>query len=588
MSSSNELNNIFWPEDYDSDLNWPAVTQVTEDTGEEINRNRDALLRLERVLGLNPQIGIFTDPVTASTATVAQRISLLEQGLAEGRFDLQTINVGDAFIVGLNPRNVPFIHIGNKEEGPTVATPVVIKGPLLVEDSLLSNANQAVFQVPIWIRLPEASGASSNVIIEGTSNEAQPLVHIKDFLENPLSNTDSLAALVEGNLKVVGGKIIGEFAVEHDTLLGIQTTPTYDHATGTIIKSARHVARGDFHSHRKSGFNDTLGCWIVEPNSSSDTFGVIRHLDLEGITTATNQEEPFFPDPDIPYHVTGGDEHNHEQGRGARIRHEALSGIDPQSSTHVTGGDTHVHSSGDGGAITHGSLLDVGVVTHANLDVLTNTTVPEHIALIDPASAGDTIPANNGLAHHVDQGHVSDPSAHHIKYTDAEAITAAVEVVKATTVYTTGQQVSTLAHIQTLGSGTPSIVNPHGLTPDDIGALAGFDGGGQVPPETEQLLQDMIIDVGLGLLPGPFGSPSENELDPADTYRIAGGSKTLSVTGTTTVVTGLATISTVIVGDKTATAGVTHWIESSPGVLQITHTSTSGTDEIWWQAIGQV
>jgi hypothetical protein len=330
MPPGNELNNIKWPLQYDSDLNWPAVTQVTEDTGEEINRNRDAILRLERVLGLNPQIGIFTNPAITATATVAQRISLIEQGLAEGRFDLQSLNIADVFIVDRDPRNIPYIHIGAKEQGASVATPVVIRGPLVVEDSLLSGANQAIFQVPLWVRLPQQTALSTNVIFEGTSNTNQPLVHIKDFTSNPQSNLDRLALIVEGNVKVVGGKIIGQFSIDHSELLGIQTTPVYNNTTGQIIESARHVARGDFHSHKKGSYNTTLKNWVVDPNPSTASYGIIDHTDLSGIFTTTNQEEPFYPDSSIPYHVTGGDEHSHEQGRGAPIRHEVLSGISPK------------------------------------------------------------------------------------------------------------------------------------------------------------------------------------------------------------------------------------------------------------------
>lgn len=460
MSSLNELNSINWPEEYDSDLNWPAVTQVTEDTGEEINRNRDALLRLERVLGLNPQLGIFTNPNTAATATVAQRISLLEQNLAEGRFDLQTLNVGDVFIVGRDPRNIPFIHIGTKEEGESVASPVVIRGSLTVEDSLLPNANQAQFNVPLWVRMTQASGQSTNVIVEGTSQTDKALVHVRDFLENPQSNINRLALLVEGNLKVTGGKIIGEFSIEHDTLLGIQTTPTYDHSTGSIIQSARHVARGDFHSHRKGDFNETLERWVVDPNPDADTFGIIRHVDLEGIHTTTNQEEPFFPDPDLPYHVSGGDEHNHEQGRGGQIRHEAIAGIDPSESNHVTNGDAHTHTSGDGAVIAHSNLSGVGVLAHSVLDTV--------------------------------------------------------------------------------------------------------------------------------FLPGRHGTPSNNVLDPAIGYNVTGGSVTLDNSGTTAIVTGLDTISFAMVGSKGADAGILHWDESTPGSLDVVHTSVNGTDEAWWFAIGTI
>jgi hypothetical protein len=216
------------------------------------------------------------------------------------------------------------------------------------------------------------------------------------------------------------------------------------------------------------------------------------------------------------------------------------------------------------------------------------TVIPQHIALVDPKDAAELIPAYAGMAYHVSAGHVSDPSAHHARYTDGEAIVAEVEITKATIDYSLGNIGSAKAHIQAVGSGTVTAVNPHGIAPSDIGALAGFDQGGQIPTQTQELLQNLIVQVGLGLLPGPFGAPSENTIDPAQSYRITGGLKTLSTVGVTTIATGLSSITVAFVGNKTATADVTFWVESTSGMLEVAHGSTSGTDEIWWFAVGLV
>ena len=71
-----EINEVVYPQQFDTVQNFPSVTEISESSGEEINRNRDAILVLERTLGRNPQIGRYT--VDPNTATVSQRIDILE------------------------------------------------------------------------------------------------------------------------------------------------------------------------------------------------------------------------------------------------------------------------------------------------------------------------------------------------------------------------------------------------------------------------------------------------------------------------------------------------------------------------------
>jgi len=140
-----EINEVLYPEQYDSAQNFPAVVEVTEATGEDINRNRDAVIRIEHVLGLNPQIGRYT--TNPLTATVGERLDIIENGIAEGRFAFYNLNVRDVLKVTTDTAGLSQVDIGSDVAGTRIA-PVYIRGPMRVMDSGLTN-NELHIDVPI-------------------------------------------------------------------------------------------------------------------------------------------------------------------------------------------------------------------------------------------------------------------------------------------------------------------------------------------------------------------------------------------------------------------------------------------------------
>lgn len=375
--AANELNSICWPETYDSDKNWPAVTEVTEATGEEINRNRDAILQIERILGLNPQVGIYT--TNPNTATVNERLELIENGTAEGRFAWKEINVRNALIVTEDLSAKTSVTLGRKLTTSWTQAIVNIQGPLRVVDSLATtDSRSAIFEVPLEVKRSEASGLSTASKFIGTSTASDPLVTISDFFQNP-DVTDRLALKIEGNVEITGN-LTANFAISHTELRDIETIPV----SGTSQNSVRHVTRGDYHSHVKGDYDAVNERWTVDPDPSFETYGIIRHRDLDEIHTKRGQKG-FVAVEGEAYHVTGGDDHDHTAGRGAQIRHSTLSGIDPANSNHVTDGDAHDHTPGSGGAqISHNSLSDAGVASHVEIDELVLTDFPAHLAANNP------------------------------------------------------------------------------------------------------------------------------------------------------------------------------------------------------------
>lgn len=485
-----EVNEVLYPTKLDTVQNFPDVTEVTEATGEDINRNRDAILAIERTLGTNPHIGLYT--LNPLVATVAERFAILENGIAAGRFAYRNLNVNDVLVVTTDQSGLSRVDIGGIVGGTRIA-PVNVRGPFRVYDSGLAN-NGAEFQVPV-------SFTERGNDIQADSAVGEPILSITDTNAN-LNVTDRYALDVVGNVRITGGRLTAEFAVDHSELLGIDTVPT-----GST--NAIHVTRGDYHSHKRL-VDPVTGALLneVDSNPSADTYGLVDHNDLLNIFTKNGQSD-FVPVVGVAYHVTNGDDHDHRNGRGAPLDHNNLSNIDPSLSNHVTGGDEHAHSpTGDGAIISHNFLNDIGFLTHWEIDQFLNVDFAEHLALIDPPSKEDLDPAKGGMAYHVPAGHVSDPSAHHTRYSDEEALNAQVLVSADTTVYEEGRNTAVRTHIQAIGSGSVSAKNAHGLAAADIGALEGFDAQGNLPDFTRQYLEQAIREI---IQDPSFGIPLADE-----------------------------------------------------------------------------
>ena len=477
-----EVNEVVYPSQFDTIQNLPSVINVTEATGEEINAHRDAILVLERTLGKNPQLGRYT--VDPNIATVGQRLDIIENGIAEGRFAFRNINVYDVLKVVTDTAGLAEVDIG--ASGPPALgvriAPVFIRGPLTVTNSGLQN-NEMRFDVPF------ISSARKNVIQAG-SIDGESILRITDTNANPIF-PNRLALEIQGNVRITGGRLFASFAIEHNQLLGIDTTPR----TGV---TAIHVTNGDYHQHSRKR-DPATGALLneVDPNPIVNNKGLIDHMDLLDIYTE-NGQTGFIPVEGVAYHVTNGDGHEHKDGRGAPIDHNFLTNIDPALSTHVSKGDEHIHSGapGDGGGtIDHNSLINIGFLSHADIDRLLNVDFSSHLARIDPTDASQIDPAQQGLAFHVPQGHVSDPNAHHTRYTDQEALAAQVLISAVTTNYAEGRNTNPQAHIQAIGSGIVSASNAHGVSAADIGALEGFDSQGNLPDFTRQFLESAVTEI---------------------------------------------------------------------------------------------
>jgi len=475
-----EINEVVYPNQFDTIQNFPSVTEISESSGEDINRNRDAILVLERTLGRNPQIGRYTtDP---RIATVGQRLDILENGVAEGRFAFRNLNVYDVLKVTTDTASLAQVDIGGTGLPGGRTAPVFIRGPLFIKNSgMVMNETR--------IEVPFISSARKN-IIQAASIDGESLLRITDTNANP-AFPGRLALQIEGNVSITKGKLYADYAIEHSRLFGIDTTPR----TGV---DAIHVSRGNYHTHtrrRDPVTGDLLN--EVDPNPDVNTKGLIDHMDLLNVNVKTGQTG-FTPVEGVAYHVTDGDDHDHTGGRGAQINHETLLSIDPALSDHVTSGDEHTHSGhpGDGGSlIDHNSLINIGFLSHADIDRILNVEFRNHVDQIDPTNVANVDPTKQGLPFHVPQGHVSDPSAHHTRYTDQEAVSALVLVTPVTDVYQEGRNASISSHIQAIGNGAVAIGNPHGTSAGDIGALEGFDAQGNVPDFTKNFLEQVVASI---------------------------------------------------------------------------------------------
>ncbi len=382
----------------------PFTTTVSVNIGDNINSLRAAILNLEEVLGLDVNIGLFTP--TPEGATVADRLNRIERGIAERNLVFRELNVSDALQVQLDPNNEPFVNIGLGST--TTIAPVTIKGPLTILSPMLANP-RTIIQTPVSIDTttfnPEASASS---LIRGKANSLEPLLRIHDTNDG----YDGNALHVIGNLKVEG-VLEAAFSIDHNQLLNIDTVPT-DATRGEV----KHVTQGDFHSHRKGRFDADRGTWIVDSSTSEDDFGVLDHSSLQGWGTLPTHDNSFTPDPNIKYHVTGGDLHTHSKGDGSQIDHNNLANIAPKLSNHVTGGDTHSHtSSGDGGSVSHTDLSDTGTT---GTDALHVTGGDGHNHGLDE----DGNPLGNGAQlDHVNLLNIDPASSNHVTGGDTHAHT---------------------------------------------------------------------------------------------------------------------------------------------------------------------
>lgn len=367
---------------YDTVDNWPATTQVTQNTGEDITRNRDALLIIERLLGPNPHIGLFTTDIR--TTSVAQRLSILEQGVAEGRFEFKRLKVERAIETVKDVNEAITLVLGAARTAASEYTQIEVRGPLRVYNSNASDP-RARFDVGFIVEKALEDKTSTECEIRGSSTKNKPLLLIEDFNRSEINDQDHRALEIRGNL-FVSGYIDGKFALDHNRLNNIQTDPVVG-AQGIILQSAIHVSRGNYHSHKRGRYDPDLGRWLVDSNPQASTYGIIDHSDLEPQSTRTSiRQRNFLPDPNVAYHVTNGDDHDHVGGDGAPLRHKFLLGVNPKNSNHVTNGDFHRHDPNveDGGLIpTHGVVLQESL--EASLQSLSLNTTG------DPVAAGENL-----------------------------------------------------------------------------------------------------------------------------------------------------------------------------------------------------
>lgn len=358
---TNETNTVKYPgtpsqPEFDTVDNWPATTKVTQDTGEDVTRNRDALLVIERLLGPNPHIGLFTSDLR--TTSIAQRLSILEQGVSEGRFEFKKLKVERAIETVRNLNETITLVLGAARTAANEYTQVEVRGPLRVFDSEADDP-RARFDVGFLVEKAQELGESTECEIRGSSVKGKPLLLIEDFNRAEINDRNHTALEIRGNL-FVSGYIDGNFALDHQRLNNIQTDPVID-AQGNVVVDAVHVSRGNYHSHKRGRYDPTLARWVIDSNPQEATYGIVNHNDLEPQSTRTSvRQRNFVPDTNIAYHVTNGDDHDHVGGDGAPLRHKFILGVDPKNSNHITGGDFHRHDPDreDGGLIpTHGIVL---------------------------------------------------------------------------------------------------------------------------------------------------------------------------------------------------------------------------------------
>lgn len=400
-------NEILYPEQLDTISNLPDLEVVTADSFVEINAYKEAIVTIERILGINPQIGIFTeDP---STSTVSQRISILEEGMSSGRYRMNEINVANALIVrhengvtdsfiGRNSTDTDgygtaFGNVKTTVRGTMEVLDVsTFRGSILVSTdknkitaaTKLSNLGKRI--------VDPYTGIFDYSTINTLAVQNNSIVTIQDTnldysKDRNLGPTDSLqhtALWVVGNVQIDGILRAQELSLDHSALKNIDTTPVVTNASDaqSAINKYVHVKWGDWHSHiKKAGSYDrtsTSPHWTTEPMAHN--YGVIDHKDLVGIHTNNQIEDTvdvvgFIPKAGVAYHVTGGNDHDHNPAGamgGGTIDHRFLDNAGSETG-HVTSGDLHNHTNGGGLAISHYDLIFRGTYSHTEIDAYIKT-----------------------------------------------------------------------------------------------------------------------------------------------------------------------------------------------------------------------
>lgn len=341
----------------------PITDEMTSYVSENINSLREAIINLEETLGLNIDVGIFTN--SDERPTLAERLRRIESGIAEHNLVLKELNVDDCLAVQKNFRGNSIVRVGKST--PQEVCQVLIMGPLNILSTGPGNI-PTIINTPIKIDLSEVDKElSTNSLIKGKGSISQPLLKIQDTNSKDILAQNKIQTLVIDGNCTINGFLNAKFSISHEQILSTETTPNEN--TRGIVK---HVFQGDYHTHKKGLFDQEKQTWIVDTTVDEKAFGILNHLDLVGIGTLPEHVDSFIPRKDIAYHVTYGDMHKHSsEGDGAQVDHNDLKNINPKISNHVTGGDWHIHSKlkGDGGAITHSDLSEIETIGEGAIHV---------------------------------------------------------------------------------------------------------------------------------------------------------------------------------------------------------------------------
>lgn len=429
------VNEVLYPEQLDTKDNFPDLEIVTQDSFVEINRNAEAIIKIEEVLGINPQIGPFT--VDPSTATVSQRIRILEDGMSAGRFRMNQINVANALIVKTENGVTEALIGRNRTDTDGYGTAygnvmTTVRGTLEVRDIStfrervlidsdrnLVTASSRISQLGNRRIDPQTGYFDYSQLLTTQNIENNTIVSIQD--ENPnfvndrnLETYQSLQHVslwVLGNVQIDGILRAQELMINHSALREIDTTPIVDSTTNAASAMTKfiHVKWGDWHSHTKKpgSFDRTSASphWEVEPTLHN--YGIIDHKNLIGIHTRNQVEDTvdsigFIPKAGIAYHVTGGDDHDHDPAGtlgGAQINHRFLSNA-ASDTGHVTDGDLHNHTQGAGAVVSHTDLINRGIYSHTEIDAFIDEghSDAQYLNQLLGGAQQDSYNANNQLA----------------------------------------------------------------------------------------------------------------------------------------------------------------------------------------------
>ena len=407
------VNEVLYPDQLDTKDNFPDLDIVTQDSFVEINRNAEAIITIEEILGIDPHIGPFTtDP---DTATVSQRISYLEEGMSSGSFQLSEINVANALIVehsnGVTTASIgrnKFDTDGYGNNFGNVKT--TVRGTMEVLDSSVFRvgaeilADRSLFKATskkstLGRRIPDSntgkidysglltqSNIANNAIVS-IQDTYSGFENDRDLKDLSTESLDHVALWVLGNVQIDGVLRVSELTLNHNALVAnsilstpVNTTTSTD--ASLIYNTYVHVKWGDWHSHVKKpgsfNANDESPRWEVEPTVHN--WGIIDHKQLVGIHTTSQTADNtevigFEAKAGIAYHVTGGDGHDHDPAGsfgGSQVDHNHLRN-NGTATGHVNNGNDHDHTLAAGAAIRHDRMLNTGSYTHTEIDAFIDT-----------------------------------------------------------------------------------------------------------------------------------------------------------------------------------------------------------------------